>query len=65
MYFSFANVFFRSKFPRIRQSVEICAMWVTPRRAIAFSKICKAQIEFFTNIRMTRNSEKKNKQILR
>ena len=26
-----------------------------------FSKICKAKIEFFTNIRMTRNSEKKNK----
>ena len=30
-----------------------------------FSKICKVQIEFFTNIQMTRNSEKKNKQILR
>ena len=28
------------------------------------SKVCKAKIEFFTNIRMTRNSEKKNKQIL-
>ena len=29
-----------------------------------FSKICKAKIEFSKNIRMTRNSEKKNKQIL-
>ena len=26
-----------------------------------FSKICKVQIEFFTNIRMTRNPVKKNK----
>ena len=65
MYFSFANAFFPSKFQQIRQSVQICAMWVMQRHAIAFSKICKAQIEFFTNIRMTRNSEKKNKQILR
>ena len=33
-------------------------------RENCFSKICKAKIEFFTNIQMTRNAEKKNKQIL-
>ena len=30
-----------------------------------FSKVCKAKIEFFTNIWMARNAEKKSKQILR
>ena len=29
-----------------------------------FSKTCKAKIELFIHIRMTRNAEKKNKQIL-
>ena len=29
-----------------------------------FSKTCKAKIEFFANIRMNRNAEKKNKQFL-
>ena len=48
MYFSFANVFFPSKFPQIAQttSVESCAVWITQRHAIAFLKSVKQKSNF-------------------
>ena len=62
MYFSFANAFSPGKFPQIRQMLSSVGH---AKSCNCFSKIYKVQIEFFTNIRMTRNSEKKNKQILK
>ena len=47
------------------KSVEICAVRVTQRHVIAFLKSVKYKSDFFTSIRMARNSDKKNKQILR
>ena len=60
MYFSFANVLFPSKFPYIYDNVcrDLCSVGHT-KTFNCFSKICKAKIEFFSNIRMARNSEKK------
>ena len=58
MYFSFANVFFPSKFPHIRQCLSRFVQCGSRKDIHCYSKICKAKIEFFVNIRMTRNSEK-------
>ena len=57
--FSQVNIHIYSKVCRDLNSVD------STKTCNCFSKICKAKIEFFTNIRMTRNSEKKNKQTLR
>ena len=46
MYFSFANVFFPSKFPHKTTSVEICAVWVSQRHAITFLKSVKQNSNF-------------------
>ena len=59
MYFSFANVFFPSKFPHIRQCLSRFVQCGSRKDIHCYSKICKTKIEFFVNIRMTRNSEKK------
>ena len=58
IYLCFANVSFPSKFPHIRQGLS---RFIHPKTCNCFSKISKAKIEIFTNIRMTRNSEKKHK----
>ena len=60
MYFSFANAFFPSKFPQMRQSLSRFAQCGSGRHAIAFLKSVKYKSNF-SNIRMTRNSENKNK----
>ena len=46
MCFSFANVFFPSKFPHKTKSVEICAVWVSQRHAITFLKSVKQNSNF-------------------
>ena len=60
MYFSLANIFFPSIFPHIWQCQCQCGCSVGHAKTCScFSKFCKAKIEFFRNIWMTRNSEKK------